>query len=631
MIMSAVFLFMIVIYAVSQALMAGVRGRQVMDLCAESVMAGYVYELYQEYGLFAMRSETAAKEDLAFFLKENLPSERVQNITLTSAGSLTDNAVFEGQIREFMQYRMPLSLSEQYTDLLDQFHEIEDVSTVIDQEISLNECIAQYAELFSAFITALEGVDAYGSHCDVYVKGFWTEEWSRESYRNVIEDDPLGKLSAVAAWRERTERFGEVSEEALEAWTELTEEGKRIKPKLEKMLGEAETEDQKTEIRNMLSSLHIGAAEDKEILEILEKNTACLDHGEQALSDLLDQEDETAAGRAVELLQYRTDLYVAYELHPIQNESASWRKIWKEMQDYVTDLSSYVGKEETISESVRAELPSHTLPRTDGSGLSMTELSQMAEQLLQQAPSRILDRVYTVEYATGMFRNLREQIYIQDEKGKPVRSLRGSEKRTGVFLAEQEYLLTGYGKDLKNCQMVRLEIIGLRMLSNLWFLSTNGEKRDMIQSMSAVGGIIAPGWGNLVLEALITAVWAGAESLCDYETLIHGGKVPILKTPSSWQTDLQNLTVKTWREESQGSSQNSNTKGLPYGDYIKVLLYCLPKHSLNCRVMDLIQLNIGRWSGVSVRLDQMPVAFEAACTYTVNGRKYKAKGEYGFS
>ena len=629
MIMSTVLIFMIVSYVVSQALMAGVRGRQIMDLCAESTMAGYVYELYQEYGLFAMRSEAAAREDLTFFLKENLSSERVQDITLRSSNMLTDSAVFEGQIREFMEYRMPLSLIEQYTDLLDQFHEIEDVSAVIDQEISLNECTAQYAELFSTFITALEGVDAYGSRYDVYVKGFWTEEWSRESYQNLLDDDPLGKLSSVAAWRERTERFGEVSEEALEAWTELLEEGKKIKPKLEAMLHEVETDDQKTEIRNMLASLHTETAEDKEIRRILEKNAEYLDRAKQALNDLLDQEDETAAVQGKVLLQYRSDIYVAYELHPIQNESASWRKIWKEMQDYVTDLSSYVGKDETISESAQAELPSHTLPRTDGTGLSMTELSHMAEQLLQQAPRRILDKVYTVEYAAGMFRNLREQIYIQDENGKPARSLRGREKRTGVFLAEQEYLLTGYGKDLKNCQMVRLEIIGLRMLSNLWFLSTNTEKREMIKSMSAIGGIIAPGWGNVVLEALITAVWAGAESLCDYETLIHGGKVPVLKTTSSWQTDLQNLTLKNWKEESQG--QNTNTKGLPYEDYIKILLYCLPKHSLDCRVMDLIQLNISRWSGVSVQLNQMPVAFEASCTYTVNGRKYKAKGEYGLS
>ena len=83
--------------------MAGVRGRQIMDLCAESTMAGYVYELYQEYGLFAMRSEAAAREDLTFFLKENLSSERVQDITLRSSNMLTDSAVFEGQIREFME------------------------------------------------------------------------------------------------------------------------------------------------------------------------------------------------------------------------------------------------------------------------------------------------------------------------------------------------------------------------------------------------------------------------------------------------------------------------------------------------------------------------------------------------
>ena len=632
MIMSAVILFMIVIYTVSQTLMAGIRGRQAMDLCAKSVMAGYVYELYHEYGLFALLSEASAQEDLIFFLKENLASEHVRDITYTSSGLLTDTAAFEGQIRTFMEYRMPLRVIEQYTDLLDQFQEIGDVSEVIDQQISLSECTEQYAALFSAFITALEGIDAYGGQDDVCVKRFWDEEWSKASYQELLAEDPQEKVSAVAAWRERAERFADVTEEALQAWTELQTEGRKIRPELEEMLDKAETEEQKTEIRKMLASLHTGQSEDREIQKILEEDLQCIRQGERALNDLLDEGEAADIVSAGALLQYRTDLYVAYELRPVQNGTSSWRKLWRELQDYVTDLSSYVGKEEAVNDSMRAELPSHTLPRQDRSGLSLTELSKLARQTLDDAPRKILDRVYTVEYAAGMFRNLREQIYIQDEKGKPVRSLRAREKRTGVFVAEQEYLLIGYGKDLRNCQMVRLEIIGLRMLSNLWFLSTNAEKKEVIKSMSAVGGILAPGWGDLVLEALITAIWAGVESLSDYEILIHGGKVPIMKSAGSWHTDLRNLSLKEWKEEKdKWTHAGSETKGLPYEDHIKILLYCLPKHTLNSRIMDLIQLNLGRWTGVPIRLEQMPVAFRAACSYIVNGRKYQAKGEYGYT
>ncbi|MCR5006707.1 MAG: DUF5702 domain-containing protein [Clostridiales bacterium] len=632
MIMSAVILFMIVIYTVSQTLMAGVRGRQAMDVCAKSTMAGYVYELYREYGLFALLSDASAEEDLTFFLQENLAAEHVRDITYTSTAKLTDTAVFEGQIREFMEYRMPLRLIEQYSDLLDQFQEIGDVSKVIDQEISLNECIEQYAALFSAFITALEGVDAYGGQDDVCVKKFWDETWSRASYQELLAEDPQEKVSAVAAWRERTERFADVTEEALEAWTELQAEGRKIRPELEEMLGKAETEDQKTEIRKMLASLHTGQTEDQEIQKILAEDLQYISQAEQALSNLLDEGDAADVASAEALLQYRTDLYVAYELHPIQNETSSWRKLWRELQDYVTDLSSYVGKETAVSDSMRESLPSHTLPRPDRSGLSLTELSKWAGQTLEHAPRKVLDRVYTVEYATGMFQDLREQIYIQEEKGKPARSLRAREKRAGVFLAEQEYLLIGHGKDLRNCQMVRLEIIGLRMLSNLWFLSTNAEKKEEIKSMSAVGGILAPGWGDLVLGALITAIWAGVESLSDYEILIHGGKVPVLKTARSWHTDLKNLSLKNWKEEKdKWTRQGSETTGLPYEDHIKILLYCLPKHTLNSRIMDLIQLNLSRWTGVSIRLDQMPVAFRAACSYRINGRKYQAKGEYGYT
>ena len=90
--------------------------------------------------------------------------------------------------------------------------------------------------------------------------------------------------------------------------------------------------------------------------------------------------------------------------------------------------------------------------------------------------------------------------------------------------------------------------------------------------------------------------------------------------------------MKEWKEEKdKWTHAGSETKGLPYEDHIKILLYCLPKHTLNSRIMDLIQLNLGRWTGVPIRLEQMPVAFRAACSYIVNGRKYLAKGEYGYT
>ncbi len=634
MIMSCVIIFMIVLFTVSQALMAGVRGRQAMDLCAASVKAGYVYELYQEYGLFALLSETAAKEDLTFFLQENLSGSHVQDIYLATEHVLTEQQVFEGQIRAFMQYRMPLRLIEEYTDLLHQFQEIEDCSAVIDQEISLSACTETYAALFSSFITALEGVDAYGGQEDVYVKGFWSEAWSRSSYQTLLEEDPGEKPAAVAAWRERTERFCEVTEEALEAWTELMAEGRRIRPELERLLAQAETEEQKTQIRKILSSLHTGGGEDQRIQQILEQDLSYLKQAEEGLDALLEGFDEGDPAKAWILLQYQTDLYVAYELQPVQEgEISSWRKLWKELQQYVTDLSVYTGKGEAVSAEAQKDLPSRSMPRSDRSGLSLTELSRIMGQALEDAPANLLQRACMVEYATGMFRNLREQIDIQDAHGKPAHSLRGREKRAGVFRGEQEYILAGHGKDLKNCQTVRLEIIGLRMLSNLWFLNTNPEKRELIKSMGAIGGIVAPGWGDHVLEGLITAVWAGVESICDYEILIHGGRVPVLKSARSWHTDLRNLSLKAWQEEKNRwtGGKDTKTQGLPYEDYIKILLCCMSSRKLDGRILDLIQLNLGLWSGGSVRLEQMPVAFQASCTYRVNGRKYQAKGAYGFS
>ena len=196
MIMAVITVFMVILYLAEQVMQAQVRGRQVLNICASSVLAGYDRELYQKYGFFAIENTTLAQKDLDHFLAIDLDPYRSGEWTLTPQGFLTDQAEYEKQMQEFMRVRFPVTLVDQYTDLLKDLKDMDDISGVVDAEISLSEAMEEYSRLFSEFITALEGIDDYGNQEVYYVKGLWDETWSKKSYQNVITDP--GEESAQA-------------------------------------------------------------------------------------------------------------------------------------------------------------------------------------------------------------------------------------------------------------------------------------------------------------------------------------------------------------------------------------------------------------------------------------------------
>ncbi len=630
MIMAVITVFMVILYLAEQVMQAQVRGRQVLNICASSVLAGYDRELYQKYGFFAIENTTLAQKDLDHFLAIDLDPYRSGEWTLTPQGFLTDQAEYEKQMQEFMRVRFPVTLVDQYTDLLKDLKDMDDISGVVDAEISLSEAMEEYSRLFSEFITALEGIDDYGNQEVYYVKGLWDETWSKKSYQNVITDPGEESAQALSSWRERASGFRTVTEEACDLWSQLIQEGERIRPILEELQKEAELEEQRDEIGKILKGLHTGTSQDLAIQKRLETNLKALKEVDEGLDLLLnDPASEEGKKKAKKLLDYQTEIHVEYEIRPMTGSRKSWKKLWKELQNYVTDLSGYVEKNEKISKDRRKKLPSGG--ETSGSvldGLSLTELSKVISDDIRDVPIVLLMKAYNIEYVCGMFCNL-EEVIKREDQGKSSVSLRGSDKETGFLEAEAEYVLAGKGSDLSNCKTVRLEILGIRMISNLCFLATDPDKRAVIEGMAAIGGILAPGVGDLILKGIIMAVWAGAESFQDYERLIHGGKVPLVKSPEDWHVDLDSLMENM--QESIADQEEEEGRGLRYIDHLKILFLFLSNETLERRTQDLIELNLEEMTGFEIPLTSMITAFAAEGSYYDNGRRYELRGEYGYT
>lgn len=629
---TAIVLLFCVLFRISRIFIIQAGGRQTLDFCASSTLGGYSRELQENYGLYAIASVDQVHEDIEFYLKSNLD---MKEIKVSSDIMLTHEKVYKEQIAQYMQFRFFVSLITQYTEIFDTLKKAQSDRDAVKEEVDTTGVLSEYNQVFAEFITVLEGIEENGARKEPSVKGFWNDNWQKNVYETILteaEQDKILHKGAITSWMDHIKSYKSTAEEAVRLWKKVCEEGSKARSELLKMQEQAASESAKEQIQAMIQEIHTGDTADLNILEGLQNNDQYMEKALEGLDNLLDTPKAPYnITKAKVLLRYTENIYVDFELRASQ-EKRSWRRLWNEMQDYVTDLSMYVTDEKPYDDNIKKTLPSAVIKEESDDGISMYSLPQSIENAIGNTSIISLNRFYNVEYLTGLFWNLSE--IIQKEKGEEIKNMNGKEKTEGVFKAEVEYVICGKRSDLANCRGVRLRIIGVRMMCNLLHLMTDAEKQKTIKSTAALtGGIVAPGIGNLIMEGLIISVWAGVESYADYEELIDGRRVPLVKNNKEWITDLDRVWDKPWKESNkkeEGKKEEDEDDGLAYVDYLKLLLLLMSQEKVEQRTQDLIQLNMQKITGTDIYLSEMPVQFSVEGCFEADGREYTLKGEYGY-
>lgn len=106
--------------------------------------------------------------------------------------------------------------------------------------------------------------------------------------------------------------------------------------------------------------------------------------------------------------------------------------------------------------------------------------------------------------------------------------------------AEVEYILFGNPKESANINWSKASVFSIRLVFNLLHVYTSPEK--LAQTLTLATAIA--GWtifGVPVVQNFLLILWAAAESYFDMHVLFNGGRVPLIKTSSSWKLDLESL------------------------------------------------------------------------------------------
>ena len=179
-----------------------------------------------------------------------------------------------------------------------------------------------------------------------------------------------------------------------------------------------------------------------------------------------------------------------------------------------------------------------------------------------------------------------------------------------LLVNEWEYLINGSLDDEANYRAVRRGLFVARNVLNLAALYKDPAKTELI---IAAAETITPGPLGAVTQLLIAEAWAAIETEEDLEDLYHDRRVPVLKAPGEWKTDIgavlgseevrdklddeskELLDEKKDEIESLAGGINTVTqfsKGLNYDEYLMLMILSLNDGVRLLRIMDLVQINM---------------------------------------
>lgn len=567
--------------------------RSDLDAAGFSVMAEYEREWVREYGLYVI-PKSEIKDDLIYYMEENRihswGSYQIEELTITQTSSLEDIAELQEQILMFMNERGLMELIEEIGETVLQ---IKDLDHQVEEEVNWKESsdLLRIQQLYGELVTLFEGIRNDGN------KNLYSINYLLDKEPEVSEVIAILELEELSS-----EQVGvlERAYDELDHVAFLCEEARDVGGELEKAIDELEKVDE----------IPITSAQLREHRTILLENQKMCEEASKAIQrwiSLLVEEEQPEEVRigalnAVKALEaFDRSIQLAYEYRE-GDDRWDFSAILSSLKGYPFDIGEIAPDEELDLEWEQS---------SDSNEVSDEEELDLGNITISES---FEDQFLVTEYVLGMFQNFEEAAAL--ENGKESLNLRGEEKKNRFFNNEVEYLLIGKPNEYKNVNGTKNYIIALRSVLNMVHLLADSEKRAEIELMAgAIGGILLPGIGNGVFFGIILAIWGWGEAIADYQVLVEGGKVPLLKTRDSWRTDLSSILSLDVPDV-----QENPGEGMNYKQYLRLMLYTVDQEKLLLRVQKLLYVN-----------HQKQSLAEAVTSFVVEGKAFHGSIQLDFT
>ncbi|GFI36445.1 hypothetical protein IMSAGC015_00606 [Lachnospiraceae bacterium] len=205
------------------------------------------------------------------------------------------------------------------------------------------------------------------------------------------------------------------------------------------------------------------------------------------------------------------------------------------------------------------------------------------------------------------------------------------EPGAGALDYQLEYILAGKRNDRENLEAVAGKLILLRFVPNYMHLQGSSTKKAEAEALALTlcSLLAVPAITEAAAQVILLA-WAYGESLMDMRSLLRGNKVPLVKTDDSWQLSLSGL-MKLGQEGDLNDGKDTQG-GLPYKEYLRILLFLEKKETTAMRALDMIEQNLRTEHGLAFfKADQCISKIEVKSTCNLRrGIVYQFATYFGY-
>ena len=610
-----------------------------------ALLSCYDSKLAHRYGLYGADQELLERYAGAFVREnERIPTEEIRQtpaylvssdplwtgffryavgkVSLQTEKTLSDPDVLSAQIREFMKYRL---IAEGYDALLKACSTIKEVSagTGIEGQFSkLQDKLTEYGQKYQELLICLYPDGGMRYYVTLTQKDKYAPIKLKEAVQALHgkkkEESMPKEVHTLQRWNTAAEKLAEINRKACG----ILEEMEEMLADIRKAAQELKTEAAK------LSAEEQDNARIRDILKQTEEIESNLwgANGELAEYRRICTDNANVTGRITE--------YIPQVLHAVKYQKEASEQAW---QDALSAADAF-------AETYRDD---YVLPETGSGGISIRNLGRIWDWILDWRvdlkkygpdkniiPDQEAEEVYLsekeslmeavdelgrestlwessfekfaiVEYCVGMFRNLEDQVL--QEEGKTALNLRREPFSDGLLKNETEFILKGSFNEYRNLKAVRFRILAIRLIMNMAFLRTDTERNTKILQIAAqTGGMIAPGVGTKITYDAILTLWAAAEAYVDYNILVQGGRIALIKSGDEWFTDLDAILTMNKKNLLEKTKESS---GLDYEDYLRILLLFGDRDKELFRIRELIERNLQKSGDTDFSLSDCAVSF----------------------
>lgn len=201
----------------------------------------------------------------------------------------------------------------------------------------------------------------------------------------------------------------------------------------------------------------------------------------------------------------------------------------------------------------------------------------------------------------------------------------------GALDYQLEYILAGKGSDRENLEAVVKKLMLLRFVPNYLHLQGSSTKKAEAEALAlTLCSLLAVPAITQAAAQVILLAWAYGESLMDMRSLLKGGGVPLVKSDDCWQLSLSGL-MKLGQEGDLNDGKDTET-GLPYKEYLRMLLFLERKETVGMRCLDMIEQNLRMEHGLTFfKADQCISKIEVKSTCNLRrGVNYQFVTYFGY-